>query len=71
MVDTSDLPIGDLRRLIEQHFGTEHRWRQRLVVSLVSFAFPKGLPREADLVFDARFLRNPALRPDIACANRA
>ena len=30
-----------------------------VTVSLVSFAFRNGLPREADLVFDARFLRNP------------
>ncbi len=33
--------------------------RSWLTVSLVSFAFRHGLPREADLVFDARFLRNP------------
>jgi UPF0042 nucleotide-binding protein len=63
-VDTSELPIAALRRLIERHFGpdsgeTEHR----LVVSLVSFAYPRGLPREADLVFDARFLRNPHYDP--------
>ena len=50
--------------MIEQNFGTN---APGLAVSLVSFAYPAGLPREADLVFDARFLRNPyydpALRP--------
>jgi len=35
----------------------------RLVVSLISFAYPLGLPKEADLVFDARFLRNPHYDP--------
>jgi UPF0042 nucleotide-binding protein len=34
-----------------------------MVVSLISFAYPRGLPPEADLVFDARFLRNPHYDP--------
>ena len=62
VVDTSDLPISAMRRRIEQHFGAETA-TDRLVVTLVSFAFPQGLPREADLVFDSRFLRNPHYDP--------
>ena len=62
LVDTSGLPIADLRRLIERHFGTGADGAQ-MAVSLMSFAYPKGLPREADLVFDARFLRNPHYDP--------
>lgn len=62
VVDTSGLPIAHLRRVIERHFGADAGEAQ-LVVSLVSFAYPKGLPREADLVFDARFLRNPHYDP--------
>jgi UPF0042 nucleotide-binding protein len=62
VVDTSGLPIANLRRLIERHFGAGADQAQ-LVVSLMSFAYPKGLPREADLVFDARFLRNPHYDP--------
>jgi UPF0042 nucleotide-binding protein len=62
VVDTSGLPIAQLRRLIERHFGAGAD-QVRMVVSLVSFAYPKGLPREADLVFDARFLRNPHYDP--------
>ncbi|BDG70091.1 RNase adapter RapZ [Roseomonas fluvialis] len=65
LVDTSDLPLPDLRRMIERRFGVEGA--PGMGVSVMSFAFPKGLPREADLVFDLRFLRNPhyvdALRP--------
>ena len=61
VLDTSGLPLANLRRLIEQRFrpqlgeGTD----AKLGVALMSFAFPAGLPREADMVFDARFLRNP------------
>lgn len=65
VVDTSDLPLPALRRMIERRFGIEGG--PGMAVSVVSFAFPRGLPREADLVFDLRFLRNPhyvdALRP--------
>ena len=60
VIDTSELPLAALRTLIERHFGMESGApARRMVVSLVSFAYPRGLPREADLVFDARFLRNP------------
>ena len=62
VVDTSGVPIANLRRLIERHFGAG-AGQARLTVSLISFAYPKGLPREADLVFDARFLRNPHYDP--------
>jgi UPF0042 nucleotide-binding protein len=62
VVDTSDLPIANLRRLVERHFGAGSD-QAPLTLSLVSFAYPKGLPREADLVFDARFLRNPHYDP--------
>ncbi len=61
VIDTSDLPTPDLRRLIEQHYGAEAQFDSQsgLAVLLLSFAFPAGLPRESDMVFDARFLRNP------------
>ena len=64
VIDTSDLPLASLRRLIERHFGAgSDAEESRLVVSLISFAYTHGLPREADLVFDARFLRNPHYDP--------
>ncbi|HVZ09033.1 RNase adapter RapZ [Rhodopila sp.] len=64
VIDTSELPVAGLRRLIEQHFGGDLGLEQaRMVVSLVSFAYSRGLPPEADLVFDARFLRNPHYDP--------
>jgi RNase adapter protein RapZ len=64
VIDTSDLPLGSLRRLIERQFGTGgDAADSQLMVSLISFAYKFGLPREADLVFDARFLRNPHYDP--------
>lgn len=64
-IDTSQLSIHDLRRILAGHF---HRDAQAtLQVFVTSFSFRLGLPREADLVFDVRFLTNPhydpALRP--------
>lgn len=63
-IDTSELPLPALRQQIERHFGEAgDSGSRRMVVSLVSFAYSRGLPREADLVFDARFLRNPHYDP--------
>lgn len=63
VVDTSQLPPGQLKRLIEGHFGLNRD--AGMVVFVTSFSFRRGLPREADLVFDARFLRNPHYDPDL------
>jgi UPF0042 nucleotide-binding protein len=62
VIDTSSLALPRLRAIIEQHFGAG---APAMAVSLVSFAYPAGLPREADLVFDARFLRNPYYDPNL------
>jgi UPF0042 nucleotide-binding protein len=68
VIDTTALSVADLRRILAGHFALEPAG---LAVSVVSFAFPHGLPREADLVFDVRFLANPhyvdALRPQSGC----
>ena len=64
IIDTSELPLARLRQLIEQRFGPRgDKSDARMVVSLISFAYAKGVPKEADLVFDARFLRNPHYDP--------
>lgn len=60
LVDTSELPPAELRRLIERRFGADSQAEGAgMTVSLISFAYSGGLPPDADLVFDARFLRNP------------
>ena len=67
--DTSEFNIHDLRRVLSQHF--ERTQGEGLNISISSFAYPKGLPRDADLVFDVRFLRNPhyddALKAKTGC----
>lgn len=57
VIDTSQLSPGDLRRLVTGHFARSDS--ATLTLSIVSFGYRGGLPREADLVFDVRFLGNP------------
>ncbi len=79
VLDTTDLPLGGLKTRLRRQFGdpsadTAHG----LSLFVMSFGFKRGLPRDADLVFDVRFLPNPhydpALRPltgrDAAVAGR-
>jgi len=67
MIDTSDLSLAGLRQIVEQRYGNnEDADKPRapgLSVALMSFGYPLGLPREADVVMDARFLRNPHYDP--------
>ena len=67
VLDTSSFSIHDLRRTVQQHWGEAQGTRHVLKVNLISFGFKYGVPKEADLIFDLRFLPNPyfveALRP--------
>lgn len=60
IIDTSRLSPSDLKRWLEGHFAL--RRVPGLVIFVTSFAYRGGLPREADLVFDVRFLDNPHYR---------
>jgi UPF0042 nucleotide-binding protein len=57
-IDTTDLGPHDLRKLMRDRFGAE-KDRDKMLLSFVSFGFKAGLPKEADLVIDVRFLVNP------------
>ena len=57
MIDTSETAIGDLKTLLAGHFGAAAQ--AELALTVTSFSYRQGLPREADLVFDVRFLNNP------------
>ncbi len=57
VIDTSLISIHELRRLVAGHFRIDNT--AGLTISLISFSYRHGVPREADLVFDARFLANP------------
>ncbi len=62
--DTTDLSVQDLKRTISQTFQPQ-AGDARLTVTVASFAYPRGLPHDADLVFDVRFLRNPHYDKDL------
>jgi UPF0042 nucleotide-binding protein len=63
VLDTSDLRASDLKRILQGHFGIATQGQ--LQVFVTSFSFRAGLPREADLVFDVRFLDNPFYVPEL------
>src|SRR5690606_15683611 len=57
LIDTTELSIHDLKRVLHGHFA--RNTARNLTVTLLSFGFKNGLPREADIVMDVRFLKNP------------
>jgi RNase adaptor protein for sRNA GlmZ degradation len=61
VIDTSVSKPADLKRILAGHFSLDDRPGLKLFVT--SFSFRQGLPREADLVFDVRFLDNPYYDP--------
>jgi UPF0042 nucleotide-binding protein len=63
-VDTSDLNVHQLRATLENAFAHEGRM-PRLTATVLSFGFKYGLPLDADLVVDARFLPNPHWVPEL------
>lgn len=75
VLDTTDDTVHQLRHRLGQLFVLSRS--ARLTLTLMSFGFARGIPRDADMVFDMRFLRNPhwdeALRPmtgldpDVGC----
>ncbi len=63
VIDTSDLSVHQLREEIRKIFEASTSGMPKIVVN--SFGFGKGLPVEADLVFDVRFLPNPYFEEDL------
>lgn len=62
-IDTTGLNPGRLKRLLRAHFALPEG--DSLLVQVTSFSFRSGLPRDADLVFDVRFLANPYYEPQL------
>jgi RNase adapter protein RapZ len=58
VISTTRMNAHELREFIQKRFGGAKRHKQ-LLVSVTSFGFRFGLPTDADLVFDLRFLPNP------------
>ena len=67
VIDTSALNVHDLRRKIEAAFG--HQADLRLHATVLSFGFKYGIPVDADLVADVRFLPNPHWHADLRPLN--
>lgn len=63
LVDTSNFNVHELRAHIQARFGKGEK-SKRLLVSCVSFGFKNGVPLDADMVFDVRFLPNPHFVPE-------
>jgi UPF0042 nucleotide-binding protein len=63
VVDTTDLPLRDLRERLFARLGDLQP--DRMTVQLISFGYKFGIPLEADLVFDTRFLQNPYYVPEL------
>jgi len=57
VIDTTAIGPGELKTILQAQFAEDAK--NELTVFVTSFSYRKGLPREADLVFDTRFLRNP------------
>ena len=74
VIDTTALSVNELQQDIRTRYGRDPN--EQTVLTVLSFGFSRGLPRNADLVFDMRFLRNPhwdailrprtGLDPDVA-----
>lgn len=58
VINTTNMTLGQLKNRIEDIFGSEVA-RRGIGVNVISFGFKYGVPIEADMVFDVRFLPNP------------
>ena len=63
LIDTSNFNVHELRAHIQARFGRGEK-TNRLLVSCLSFGFKNGVPLDADMVFDVRFLPNPHFVPE-------
>lgn len=69
VLDTSSRSVHELRRMIESSFIGDRADRPELRATIVSFGFKYGLPVDADLVVDVRFLPNPFWIPELRDLN--
>ena len=63
VLDTSQFNVHELRHFVNERFKSENK--RPLLVSLVSFGYKFGVPTDADLMFDVRFLPNPHFVPKL------
>lgn len=63
IIDTTTMSVHDLRHSLEEYFQTEPQ--KKLTVTLMSFGFKYGVPSDADIIMDVRFLKNPHWEPNL------
>ncbi len=63
VLDTSTMTVHELKRQVQSRFGVEGT--HAMAVTLMSFGFKYGVPSQADLVLDVRFLPNPYFVPEL------
>ncbi len=63
VIDSSQFNVHELRQFVNERFRSESK--RPMLVSLVSFGFKFGVPTDADLMFDVRFLPNPHFVPKL------
>ncbi|OEG70388.1 hypothetical protein ATZ36_04625 [Candidatus Endomicrobiellum trichonymphae] len=59
VIDTSGFTIGELKKVISVLAGIQQSGKQYLNISILSFGYKYGLPNDADIVYDVRFITNP------------
>lgn len=67
IIDTSSLEVPGLNKTINSIFSQKKI--QKFNLRIISFGFKNGLPREADIVFDVRFLENPYYKKNLKVLN--
>lgn len=65
VIDTSNISTRELREKITNIYEREGQIETKLIITIVSFGFKYGIPVDADLVFDVRFLPNPFYIPEL------
>ncbi|HEY8168809.1 MAG: RNase adapter RapZ [Candidatus Limnocylindrales bacterium] len=65
IIDTSDLAGRQLRERIGAAIGAAEEPTSRIALQLISFGYKYGIPLEADVVLDVRFIENPFYQPEL------
>lgn len=65
IIDTSKYAIKDLREELNKNYGDGKEPQKELSINVLSFGFKYGIPVDADLVFDVRFIPNPFYIPEL------
>ncbi len=59
IIDTTNISIKELKQKLKRNYSGQDKDFQGLTINIISFGFKYGIPLDADMVFDVRFLANP------------